>query len=1097
MKNTYYLISRKQKLLFVVITWLTIFFASAQTKSISGVVSSKEGPIPGAVVKLKGKNKAIITDFDGVYNIEAQIGDILIYEYVGYKTQEIVIGKNVTINIKLEIDVTDLNQVVIVGYGSQKRSEVTGAISSVDGDEVKKFATSSFQQALQGKVAGVTILDSGGEPGEGPIVQIRGVNTISSNRAGTFPGDPNLNQQNPTTSGLTPLYVVDGVPFDNNPNISPNNIESIEVLKDAATTAIYGTRAAAGVILIQTRRGQKGKTAIDFTTYTGFDRVTSKVDVVNTREAFLIHRTIHDNNTPDQRYFSILQRNRNALRYDVDWQDFVIRETAQLTNANLRISGAGKDINYNLSLDNFNQAGKFRNSKYERTILRGNAGFNKGKLNVWSSMNVSFGKRQLAPWGLLGDALVLAPYTRPFEIGKTNIIAPFGLGTDGTVNETFDAPIGNLARKFAQDNRRDEFAFGSNIGITYSIFKNLKAKLNLGGSRTTNFSRFFQPKQEVFSEFTGLIDESRTQEASIQNYNTAYQSFLREFTLDYDKFFGPHRVGILIGASAEERTWEELRVEGNTFLSPDQKTITNAAITSRSEQNVFPTTSTGFLGRLKYEYDKKYLLLANARRDGSSKFAPENRIGYFWGISGGWVASKESFIADSESSILANISNLKLRASYGRVGNDRIGDFLFLSPLGSNQNPVFNGGSELGASRTGIGNKDLKWETSITQNYGLDLGLFNGAFSLNADYYIVDKEDLLFGIPTPPSGGVNGGTIVVNSGELRNKGLELAASYQNRKKAFKWGVTGTYTQNDNEVLTLSGTSTDLIEGGSPIPFNNSVVPTPVTFIRPGFSAGAFFLIPTNGIITNEEDLEAYQGEVSNVLGKRSNEIKLGDVRFVDRLTEDNLKPIVDTNGQPVLDADGNVQFEAGQDGVLDSGDGVINDDDRVFAGNNIPDFEVGLNFNAEFKNFDFSMQWFGSFGHKVFNGPKNLTYAFASHRDIAYQFSAANLNSTIAAARTNGTRDPNVSSASDLFLEDGDFVRLRSIQLGYSLPNKVLKNVGITKCRIYVSAQNLLTITDYSGFDPEVGGDGLATRGLDVGNQPVSARGIFGLELSF
>ncbi len=1069
---------------------LSFGVANAQTKTVTGTVTADDEPMIGATILVKGTKNGVQTDFDGKYSIKVKADDVLIFKYIGFTTQEKTVGTSSILNVALTESATNLDEIVIVGYGKQKRIEVSGSVASVKGDELQKFTSSNFQDALQGKVAGVTILATGGEPGSQPLIQIRGTNTLGSSRRGQT-GDPNLNLINPTTDGLSPLYIVDGVQLETNPNLSASDIENIEILKDAATTSIYGTRGAAGVIVITTRQGKTGKAKIEFNTNTGFKKITNSINLANTADAFLIDRTIHDNNTPNLRYFSILDRQKDALNYDTNWQDFVINDYAQSQNSNLRVSGGNSDVNYNVNLDHYKEDGIYKRSDLERINLRTFATVKKGKFKANVGGNISTADRTLAPWGLMYDAIRLSPYSQPFEIGNANISTPVGgVQPDGGVFTSNNNVTGFLARKFAADSKRREYNFGANVGLEYQILDQLKIRTNISGFRATTESRFYNPKQEIRSEETGELTQTPIV-ADLTVYNTTYEAFNRDVLLDYDQYFGKHRVAMLLGAESREVNFASFRISGNTFLSPEQRTISSAENISQRVESINPSISNSYFSRVKYEYDGKYFLLGNIRRNGSSKFFTGNQIGYFGGVSGAWAISKEKFFKDSEA--LSFISNLKLRASWGTVGNDRIGDNAFNSAFLSNANPVFGGGPVFGGSRFNIGNKDLVWETTESSNFGLDMSLFGGALSFNADYYVADKSDLLYQLPTLLSAGVSGRPIIVNIASLTNKGLELALNYRNNKNAFKWSVSGTYTRNRNIVNKLN-TDADVINGGFPLSAANSVVQSPVTFIRPGYSAGAFFLIPTEGVIKNQDELDAYNSRVTERLG-RGNQI--GDLRYTDKITEDLLMPLLDGNGQPVIDTNGEVTMVAGQDGILDSGDGIIDDNDRVFMGNNLPDFEAGLSFNFSYKNFDVNMQWFGMFGHKVFNGPKNLAYAFGTHKDIAYQFSALNPNSNIPSRRQNGTQDPNVSSSSDLFLENGDFARLRNLQIGYTIPKDVLSTLSLDKLRLYISGQNLLTITKYSGYDPEIGGDGLATRGVDTGQQPVTAQILLGLQLGF
>ncbi|TSE10767.1 SusC/RagA family TonB-linked outer membrane protein [Aquimarina algiphila] len=1026
----------------------------AQSITVSGTVTEGGNPLLGVNVIVKGTQNGTVTDFDGLYEVTANVGEILVFSSVGFNSKEVTIGNESTIDVSLTANVSELDEVIVVGYQAQSKREISGSISSVKSEVLERQAVGNFAEALQGQLAGVNVQAQSGAPGSRVNIQIRGANSLSSN--GTSDLDPNGGIANPGNNSLGPLYIIDGVPFSDNPNISPNEIESIEVLKDAATAAIYGSRASGGVIIITTKKAKPGNLNVNFSTWTSINRITSSLPTLTGSEFIALNRQFTQNSGLPFEVVGVLAVNPNALENNTDWQEEILNDNAVTRNFNVRLSGGSDVANFSLVADHLNQDGVYKKSDFRRTNLRMNSNFKKGRFKLFSSFFLSRSDSNREPWAILYDA-IRAPAT---EAGPESLAE----GNSLTGNADQFNIFGNILQKLQETSTNESNAAGGTLQFSYELADGLNARFNLSGNRTTTRAIFFEPAFRFVDEDTGELIPNRALEAisSLQETTTTFQQTSVEGILDYKKRFGDHNLSLLAGYTLENRLWATTRTRVNEFITNELPTIDQAIdrenITVSGQDT--PSSIIGILGTVGYDYKGKYLIRGNIRSDGSSKFEPENRFEPFWGVSVAWSVAREEFFKNI--SAFSFINDLKLRASHGEVGNQNIGDFQTVPLITNNLNVPIGDGIANGLNQTRIFNRDLRWETSISDNYGIDLSLFNNKFTFTGEYYTVRKEDLLFNVVLPASAGAEGQnnqppTVATNIGELTNEGFEVTIGYKNRDHALKWGINGTFTTNRNEVTRLNG-STSQIDGGQITPGAGNFTTLPVNFAREGFQAGAFFLVPTDGIIRSQEELDEYQ-----LLGGTIPQgAQIGDAR------------LVDANG------DGSIDF----------------DNDRVFQGNNTPDFEVGLNFNLDYKNFDFNMSWFGSYGSKILNGPKALAYNQQNHRDLLFAYTPNNPTSNIPINR-EGANDVSYSPITDIFLEDGDYIRLRNVQLGYSLPKDVLSKIGVSKLRVYLGASNLLTITDYTGYDPEVGGDGLFSRGIDRGLTPITASGRIGVEVGF
>ncbi|KZS40465.1 SusC/RagA family TonB-linked outer membrane protein [Aquimarina aggregata] len=1039
MKKKKTVFERKYHLLWIFTFLIISTVTKAQEKvNITGTITDGNIPILGVNILVEGTNRGTVSDFDGNYSIQAAKGETLLFSSVGFEKQSIIVGEQNTINISLQESSEQLEQVVIVGYGTQRKIEVTGAVSNVSSEIISKAPVSDLGEALQGQIAGVNIQASNGRPGESANIQIRGVGSLS-------PGS------------LGPLFVVDGVPFQGNPNIAPEQIESIDVLKDGASAAVYGTRAANGVILITTKKGKKGQMRVNYSTYVAVQNITSGVPLMNTSQQFFSDQIINDvegtvNNT--------LFLNPNALDFDSDFVGDVQNNNALIQNHNINVSGGINDLTLNLNSAYFDQEGVLENSGFNRLTTRITGEYKKNRLKIFSSIGITDELRKQEPFALLEQAIAQKPFQPPVsDIVPVDGRVQLGVGTGQPELLSF------LTREL--NNRDDRKIRSSNVAFSldYEVIDGLTYRANLGRN-TFNFRRkFFRPQYLLFNVEGNFVPGASREDAILQESFIFSQRSTIENSLNYNKNFGKHNIKLLALTSFEQFDSKTV----NTGVIGLQSNDTD--VLGAGEEAIKPSgfddknKLSGLLTRIQYNYNDRYLISGSYRRDGSSKFAPVNRFGDFFGVSVGWNVSEEAFFKNANIDI---INNLKFRASWAEVGNQSIPSFLFTPRIESGANFII--GDELVFGQIGrrFVDPNIKWETKISKNIGIDLSMFNNRLSIVADYYQNDREDLLLEEQLPPSAGTNTPrdntfrSRVTNAGNLTNKGIELSISYKDETKfGLKWNVSGTFTKNNNEVTDLNGTRRGF-SGGRPLATIGNADNT--TFLAEGFEAGAFFLLQNAGVIKTQEQLTAYQQLVPTA--------RLGDIQYVDQ-------PTIDSNN----------------DGIADSGDGVINENDRTYAGSGQAEFEAGLNISFDFKGFDLFIQNYLSYGAEVYNGARLAAYVYGRHLEQFNQWSPQNTDSDIP-ARRSGLVTSSTRARSDFFLEDGTYLRIRNITLGYSIPDASLPEF-ITKLRIYATAQNPFTFTEYTGFDPEIGGDGIFTRGVDALSYPVTRRFLFGVEFGF
>lgn len=1010
---------------FVMIFLLVSSSSYAQkNQTVSGLIKDENGePIIGVTVQKAGTQVITASDFDGQYSIKAKKGDIIQFSYLGKeKISKTVTGS--TLNVVMITEANALDEVVLIGYGSVKKKELTGAVARVEAEEIERITTSDLGSAIQGQISGVNVVASSTPGGDSEIL-IRGITSINGDN--------------------TPLFVLDGIIQENDPKIAPSEIASLDVLKDAASTAIYGARGAAGVILITTKQGEKGSLKVRLNGSSGIQVRRPAVSLLNSADQLYVNTVSFRNTTgnidSDIRLNAI--QNPAGLQNETNLNDIIFNDEAYLHNYNVNVSGGSKDMSYNVTMGLFEQTGLQLNSGYNRFNTRSNTTYKKDKLTINTSVGLSIDNRDIPRTNLLSQLIVYSPNQA-------------GLNIEQFSDLTDNGEDANRLTWVIESLRTEEYLktlrSNASININYNLSKNISLIAKGGLNYSTGRRKTFRPYQPVFNRST-QEEISNPINSFIEDRSTENKSFYTELGTNIKKTFDKHKVNLSLFVTAEEYTREDFRarrVQPNNDLN-----VLNAAIGEQTVRSGFDYTNTRLsqISRLQYSYNEKYNLSTSIRFDKSSIFHPDRNLGIFPSVAFAWNVSDEDFWLGLKD----KINSFKIRASHGTVGNDRIGPYNYQATVIPNLNYYSADGTNEnianGATQQSIVDPSITWETSRQKNLGVDLAFLRNKFTLSAEYYITDKENMLFPIRTAPTdgGGVRG-TVTRNVGNMTNEGIEIAAKFKHQIGKLWFQMSGTFATNKNVITRINGTQDFLLTNDFGL-VSRAPNQSRITGHKVGREAGAFYLWQTDGIIDSQEKLADYQTINSNA--------RMGDVIFKDL-----------------------------------NNDGSLDDDDRVYSGSGLPKYEIGYNLVAYYKNFDFSMNWYAALGHEVINGFNAWAYGFGRHQDLVYQWSEANPVTTVPAYRDDIRRHDNFIGYSDLWQEDGSYLRLRQITLGYSLSKKAVKKLGINKLRFYVSSQNPLTFTKYSGYNPEVGG-GINARGLDKGTGPISVQYLAGVNFNF
>ena len=1035
---------------------ICLSFLGFAQKQVSGLVTDEQGmPIPGVTVLVKNTTMGAVTDFDGLYSLAVPSNaNVLVFSFIGMKPQEIQINKNSKINVQMETELSALDEVVIIGYGTAKKSDLTGSVSGIKAEEISESQPRDLLGAMQGRMAGVQISSESGEPGSGMNIQIRGQNSI--------------------VGGSNPLFVIDGVQIEVNGNeiassnssqgtsnplsmINPSDIESIEVLKDASATAIFGSRGANGVVLITTKSGKSGRSTLTYQGNTGFSKIANKIDILSPedylsyaqirggRESFLNYDSDGDGTVDTPRDFSQLE--------GVVWQDEALR-TAVTTEHVLSASGGSEKSNYSASIGYLSQEGLVKNNNFDRYSLRVKANqIHSDKFSIGYSLNASIVNSSGVAnnggpnsYSGITQQIIMA---NPWRIQDTENIDPL---TDG---DFLGGPLKNIEN--ADKNTRTMRLLGS-MNMKYNFTDNFSYNAILAGNFSESKTAEFYSSETGWGNFyngLGILAIAET-----YSYNHSSQ-------LNFNKRFNGHNISALAAFEINHYNIEQLRNKVSTFedestgiwdLSKGENVLENS--TSR-----ISTNRLSYLGRINYNYKGKYFLTGSFRTDGSDKFGADNRWGYFPSGAFAWRASEENFLKDNPT-----VNNLKFRLSYGKTGNESIPAYRYMASM-ENSYYTSNDALLFGLSPSSRANPDLQWETTDQYNAGIDLSLFNNRVNITADYYKKVTDDMLLNAPVSAQSGYNKQWL--NFGGIENSGYEFLLNTVNiAAKNFEWESTFNISFNKNKVTNIGGA--EFI----PVTIGGGWIQNPGRVVV-GESIGAMYGFTADGI---------YQIDDFNWQNDSDPAIEHGDRTYT--LKDD--RPTF-TGGVAVP---GLVKYKdiSGPDGVPD---GLIDDTyDRGIIGNSVPEHIGGFNNKFTYKNWDLSffLEW--SYGNDIFNASKLREHGIQPEMNITYDYFNDYWSPTNPSNVYHGLGQT-TTTPSSYFVEDGSYLRLKNINLGYRLPKKALEGTGISDVRFTLVATNLITWTNYSGLDPEVNSNNPLLRGFERFAYPRSKTITFGANINF
>ena len=1054
--------------------------AAAQSAGIVGTVTDGNGePIIGASVVEKGQpQNGAITNYDGQFAINVKAGTTLVVSYIGFETIEVKAANGMAIVMK-EDDKT-LSEVVVIGYGVQKKSVVTAAIAKVSSDDLEGKAPVRVDNALKGLAAGVNVTSSSGQPGAAPRVRVRGTGTINNS---------------------DPLYIVDGMPIEGGIDfLNPSDIESIEVLKDAASGAIYGARAANGVVLVTTKKGKLGKTSINYNFSQGWQTAWRRRDVTSATDYAIMQNELRLNGGQAPLYadpYNLMDTNGNPIKGSgTDWQDLVFNDNAPVQNHEVSVSGASEKLNYYLSLGYYDQegivGGNYGQSNYQRLSLRSNNIYNVydasqernflNKLDV--TVNLAYtrvkstGISENSEWGsVLGSALYMSPIIAPtvtnkelademhakYEETQGYELQRDAAGNYYTIPGTFGSyaemnnplallnmnPSKNWSHKFVP-----KFSFDLQLWDNLKYHFNYSVDLSFWGSQSATLSKYYH---------SGNAKGEHTSASMSWNKGCNWQV---ENTLTYDKQFGKHTIGVVLGQSAMKNKSDYLGAERWNIINLEKPymSYTNANViyevdadgkligTPYAEYNGWggPNVEhrlSSLFGRISYNYDEKYMLQATVRRDGSSRFGPENKYGTFPSVSVGWNIMNEKFMEQTQDWL----SNLKFRASWGKNGSDNIDNFLYTVENVMGNNVLFGNPAikQIGSKASTTANPSIKWEESEQTDFGLDFGFFNQALTFTVDYYIKKTNGMLMTMPIPSYVGES--KPVGNVGDMENKGVEFELGYKWNISDARFAVKANATYTKNTLKNLGNESGfidyDGVQGftGGSLARGSNGMPFPY-----------FFGYKTNGVFQNYAEVNAYTNADGGLIQPAA---RPGDTRFVDV-----------------------------------NGDGVITSDDRTKIGKGTPDWNFGFNFNADWKGFDFNMFLQGVAGADIFDATYRTDVTAGNYPTyMLNRWTGEGTSNKYPILRAGDNTNWQVS---DLYIVDGSYLRLKNISLGYTLPRNLTRQISIERLRFFVMAENLVTWTKYWGFDPEISSCG-KSLGIDKGVYPQARIWTVGLNLTF
>jgi TonB-linked SusC/RagA family outer membrane protein len=1052
------------------LTAIIFFFTAAafsQNRTITGKVtdaSSGQGVL-GSTVSVKGSRQATQTDNQGNFTLSvSNSAKTLVISSVGYESKEIPINGRTDISTSLQITNSRLNDVVVVGYGTQRRRDLTGSISSISASTIEKVPVTTLEQSLQGRAAGVQVINNDASPGGNLTVLIRGTGSLASN-------------------GNGPLYVVDGYPLETGGinNINPNDIASIDVLKDASATAIYGIRAANGVVIVTTKKGRKGGAQISLDGYDGFQSKPKEYKVLNAQQFATLADSVAANSNGNFQTFGPW-KNPSAL-HSVDWQNALYRQ-GLTQNYSLGIRAGSDKVQTAFSVGFYNQKGIVQESYFKRLTMGANIDY---QPETWlrSSTSIKYSRQdQNVPFGGSGSNNLLAlselPPTLDSGNAKTNQIK------DANGNYGFFNPIYVYVAKYSnplfsiQNNRYQNLTnfFLASSSLEATIFDGLKIKTNAGITYNGYTGFYFSPEDDRLVNQYGAQAGATQNAAYSQSINSSFD-WLWENTVSYDKTFGLHTINFVGGITAQKNQYNSMAGSGippnNTIMDLGQSTAT---VFTAGQNGQTITSLASQFARLSYNYDEKYFITGTIRRDGSSKFDVGHQYGTFPSGAVKWAVKKESFLKE-----VSWLSDLSFRGSYGEVGNSgTIAPFQFLAlyAAGSGPNTAPNYGYTFGNPATynpGIystqpANPNLKWETDYQTDIGMDAAFLNGNLRFTADWYDRKSKDFLLSLAAPAQSGY--AFLTRNVGSMVNKGLELALAYnQAISRDFSWGANATFSTVYNRLTSITSGTNNVTNFGNP----SLALPAMLgwsTFSEThvGQPVGEFYGYKSLGIFQSQAQINALNAKAPGGVYQKS-------------VTQPGDRYFADING-----------------------DGVVNASDQVSLGSPLPKFYGGLNLDVNYKSWDFNLYFYGVYGNKIFNYAESSLESFQNRSFVGvenisenyYQNAWTPQNHSNTYARITANDDAIGSNvASSAYIEDGSYLKLKNFTVGYSLPENVIRHIPFSRLRIYVSTQNLFTITGYKGLDPEIGvqGGNATQNGIDNGTYPSSRYYTVGLNVTF
>lgn len=978
----------------------------AQNIMVSGKVTGLENnALPGVNIIVKGTSTGTVTDVDGRYSINVpNANDTLVFSSIGYISEEVPVRGQTVINVSLAEDIQSLSEVVVIGYGTQKKEDLTGAISVVNTEAITKVPTNDVRKSMQGQVPGVSV-QSGGEPGADPVVRIRGIGSFGNN---------------------DPLYIVDGIQTPIS-QVPVSDVASIQILKDAAAASIYGSRAANGVVIITTKRGKKGDIKVNYNTSYGWQKITNRYDVLGREGYQLLNNeavrnamaydpelTLVPSNDPESEFF--------VDNIDTDWQEEGLK-TGNIMEHALSFSGGSDNGNYYVSLNYFDHKGPVAGNgpNYDRFSIRVNTDFNLGKFKIGESIQVAKEHYDFSGFLHTGNYvqdLVRAIPTVP--VRDPNRLGGYG-GPDGVIHRSL--MINSIGANSILDNESDRYRMIGNLYGEYEIIEGLDFRTSLSLERTDWRDTRNEPEFDLgtnrnneIPKFYDWRGEGMT--ASIEN------------TLTYEKFLDKHHITALVGNTALRTRVITLNSRADN-IDPRFPNVVSSGAERFVDGSENENRLDSYFGRLLYDYDSKYLLTATLRRDGSSRFGANYRYGTFPSVSVGWRMNEETFMQE-----LTWLSQLKLRGSYGVLGNQEIGNYGATTFINPYAHAVFGGQLALGATQVGFANEDLRWEETKSTNVGIDLGILNNRITFTAEYYKTVTEDVLVQVPLPPSTGIyDFEAPFVNAGTLQNSGLEFVLGYNKTEGDFTYSASANFSTMKNKVVSLGG--------GEPIQVG-------LGRTEEGGEVSAFYGYRVDKIIQTQAELEALNAGAPDGIYQDVN-TDVGDIKFMD----------------------------------LD-GDGQVTEEDREYLGSAIPKYYFGGNFTAGYKNFDLSILLQGHAGNKVLDAVRTSIEAAAGYTNYSTRmldrWTPENTDTDIPRVIIS---DPNANArGSDRWLEDGSYLRITSLQLGYTLPADLVSRLSIASLRVYVTGQNILTFTKFSGMDPDFRSPNLLNSGVVMPDEP-------------